>query len=266
MGSLYDEICSYENIKWSFDFLRKKNRRSGPDGIKWEDILENKRTYLNNLVYELNSKIYMPNPDMIMKKPYYPGSDKILYYVEMNIREKIVEYAIKRHLYPLFEGIFLDFSCAYRKGKGEKCVTQLIRNYILLGKNWFISLDIKSFFKSIDQVILVQLLSELITDNDVIELLKKCLGLNESLGIPVGHVLSPLISNFYLYKIDNELYKNKIPTIRYADNYCFASSDKNDLLYSEKVLETLLSEYGLELNTNKTKIVCNPCDYTELII
>ena len=266
MGSFYDEICSYENIKWSFDFLGKKNRHAGPDGIKWEDILENQKIYLNNLVYELNSKTYMPSPDIIMKKPYYPGSDKILYYVEMNIREKIVEYAIKRHLYPLFEDIFIDFSCAYRKGKGEKCVTQLIQNYIELGKNWFISLDIKSFFKSIDQVMLVQLLLEIITDNDVIDLLKKCLGLNESFGIPAGHVLSPLLSNFYLYKIDYKLFENKIPTIRYADNYCFASSNKNDLIYSEKLLEALLSEYGLTLNINKTKIVYRPYDYTELII
>lgn len=208
----------------------------------------------------------MPNPDMIMQKPYYPGSSKILYYVEMNIREKIVEYAIKRYLYPLFEEIFMDFSCAYRKGKGEKYVTQLIHNYMEIGKNWFISLDIKSFFKSIDQGILVQLLSEVLTDNDVIELLKKCLGLNKSLGIPVGHVLSPLLSNFYLYKIDNKLFENKVPTIRYADNYCFLSSNKNDLMYREKMLETLLSEYGLTLNTNKTKIVYRPYDYTELII
>ncbi len=266
MGSFYDEICSYENIKWSFDFLGKKNKRPGPDGIKWEDILENKKKYLNNLVYELNSKTYMPNPDVIMQKPYYPGSDKILYYVEMNIREKIVEYAIKRHLYPLFEDIFMDFSCAYRKGKGEKYVTQLIQKYIALGKTWFISLDIKSFFKSIDQDRLIQLLSEILTDSDVIELLKKSLGLNKALGIPVGHVLSPLLSNFYLYKIDNELYENKILTIRYADNYCFVSSNKNDLAYSEKMLETLLLEYGLTLNTNKTKIVYRPCDYTELII
>ena len=266
MKEFYKKICSYENIKWSFDFLGKKNRRPGPDGVSWEDVLENEKSYLSNLVQELNSKTYLPTSDVIMQKPYYPGSDKILYYVEMNIREKIVEYAIKRYLYPLFEEIFMDFSCAYRRGKGEKCVTKLIQEYTTLGKVWFISLDIKSFFKSINQLELVKLLSEILNDIDVIELIKKCLGLNKTYGIPIGHVLSPLLSNFYLYKIDNKLYENNISTIRYADNYCFASSDKNNLSYIKKMFETLLLEYGLMLNENKTKIVYHPYDYTELII
>lgn len=266
MGKFYDEICSYENIKWSFDFLGKKNRRPGPDGIKWEDILENEKYYLSNLHQELSTKTFMPTPDIIRQKPYYPGSDKVLYYAEMNVREKIVEYAIKRYLYPLFEEIFVNFSCAYRKGKGEKCVTQLIQEYTLFGEVWFISLDIKSFFKSINQSILIELLTDALNDNDVVELIGKCLGLNIISGIPVGHVLSPLLSNFYLYKIDNELYENNIPTIRYADNYCFASSNKSDLEYKKNLFESLLSEYGLTLNENKTKIVYCPTDYTELII
>lgn len=46
MGNLYDEICSFENIERSFDFLGKKNRHAGPDGIKWDDILENKKIIL----------------------------------------------------------------------------------------------------------------------------------------------------------------------------------------------------------------------------
>lgn len=266
MGKLYDDICSYENIKWSFDFLGKKNRRPGPDGIKWEDILEKESFYLNNLVSELKTRAYMPNPDIIMQKPYYPGANKILYYVEMNIREKIVEYAVKRYLYPIFEDLFMDFSCAYRKKKGESYVTQLIQKYIMSGEEWFISLDIKAFFKSINQIILIDNIFDVLNDNDVVELIKKCLWLEKGFGIPSGHVLSPLISNFYLYKLDKNLFEENISVIRYADNYCFASSSKNGLAYGKERLENHLSKYGLVLNEEKTKIVHCPVDYTELIV
>lgn len=265
MGKLYDEICSYENIKWSFDFIGKRNRQCGPDGISWEDILDIEQSYLCSLVEQLKLKTFTPNPDVI-KQTNYPGSDKILYYTEMNIREKIVEYAIKRCIVPKFEELFMDFSCAYRKNKGKKYVTKLIQKYSELGNDWFISLDIKSFFGSINQTILLDHIYAIIDDGDVVELILKCLGLDRKLGIPAGHVLSPLLSNFYLYKVDNNLFENNLFVIRYADNYCFASNSKEELGYITDMFEHLISEYGLVLNNNKTKIVYCPINYTDLIV
>lgn len=265
MGKLYDEICSYENIKWSFDFIGKRNRQCGPDGIRWEDLLENEQSYLSSLIEQLNLKSFTPNPDVI-KQTYYPGSDKILYYTEMSIREKIVEYAIKRYIAPKFEEIFMDFSCAYRKNRGKKYVAKLLKKYCELGNEWYISLDIKSFFNSIDQNILLDQMYVVIGDYDVVNLISKCIGLNRTLGIPAGHVLSPMLSNFYLYKVDNKLFDNHYMVIRYADNYCFASNSKNNLGYLTDIFEHLISDYGLAINENKTKIVYRPDDYTELMV
>lgn len=265
MGDVYNQVCSYDNIQWSFDFLRRRNKNAGPDGISWTDILKDKHNYIENLVYELRNQTYMPNPDIIKQK-LYPNSEKMLHYVEMNIREKIVEYAIKRQIYPICDEVFVDFSCAYRQNFGQKQVTKLIKEYSTQGYKWYISLDIMSFFSSINQRLLLNNLQQVIKDSDIVRLIKKCLWLDDTIGLPSGHVLSPLLSNFYLYKVDKNLLYNNYKVIRYADNYCIATIKKEDLYEKKLNLEMLLKEYGMTFNELKTKYVFSPQKCEDIII
>ena len=266
MNSLYEKIISLDNLKASFSFIKGKNRRAGPDGYTW-DFISCDKYYLNKLHLDLKSGTYMPSNDVIYCKPYSPRSDKILEYVNMNIREKIVEYAIKNIIYPLIDRELLDFCCAYRKGKGEKHVDELIELNRSIFLNNYISLDISAFFASIDRKRLLINLYKLLDDPDVVHLIDLCLWTSgQSTGLPIGHVLSPMLSNFYLSGVDQTLKSNNITTIRYGDNYIFAEFNRQSLEYDKRTLSTLLSEYRMTINESKTLYVYNPENHKVLCV
>ena len=136
--------------------------------------------------------------------------------------------------------------------------------------DFFIMLDIKDFFNSINHNKLVdKLYYELNSfDDNVINKLE-CAEIVElccvnSVGLPIGFVTSPILSNIYLKDFDGILYgnlkkmnlDNPIYT-RYADDLCisFKSSDK-DLDNKNEIIslvQKLLKRYSLKLNEKKSR-------------
>ena len=265
MGKLYQSICSFSNLSITFDFLWKKNRRPGPDGISLYDLLPIRDSYIRELSSSLLDRSYYPTSDICLTKPYYPGASKILTYTCMNVREKLVEYAIKNYLYSWYNESLTEFCCAYRKRWGEKKVTELITLYNSIGYTQYVSLDIKSFFNSIDQDKLMNMLNFL-SDDDLSILISDSLHFSHKRGIPSGHVLSPLLSNYYLNDLDWELKKRKLKVIRYADNYCFAVKQYSQLEDIIVQFKGLLHDYNLLINDMKTKYVVAPNTWRDIIV
>lgn len=265
MGKLYQSICSFSNLSKTFDFLWKKNRRPGPDGISLYDLLPIRDSYIRELSSSLINGSYHPTKDVYLTKPYYPGATKILTYACMNVREKLVEYAIKNYLYCWFDESMTDFCCAYRKRWGEKKVNELVTLYTSKGYIQYVSLDIKGFFKSIDQDRLMDMLNVLDDDNLSL-LISDSLHFSHQCGIPSGHVLSPLLSNYYLNDLDWELAKRKLKVIRYADNYCFAAKQYDQLEDIIVQFKYLLQDYNMLINDMKTRYIVAPKIWQDIIV
>ncbi|MEA4822165.1 MAG: reverse transcriptase domain-containing protein [Erysipelotrichales bacterium] len=136
--------------------------------------------------------------------------------------------------------------------------------------DYFIMMDVQNFFNSINHNNLVEkLYLELnrinennITKKECMDIVNNC-SINK-VGIPLGFITSPILSNIYLKEFDGILYgklkklelENVIYT-RYADDICI--SFKDNALNQEKEAEIisltncLLKRYRLKLNTNKTR-------------
>lgn len=258
MGEKFDKVCSWENLMKAYRKGFRKRSRSGSDGISWLDIGRNPVEFVRKLREELISDKFVPSLPAIETKTYKHGSkNKEITYNIPNIRERVVEYAIKEILSPLYEEIFLPFSCAYRKGKDEKYFKQLVDDALAEGFVYFVSVDIKSFFRSIDRKILINEILDFTKDEKLVILISRCIFLdNEQIGIMPGHVLSPLLSNIFLHPVDLGLKETKV--IRYADNFVFPQ--KNDCEWIEKVklVSGLLQKRNLQLNKEKTKLLINP--------
>ena len=265
MGKLYKNICSFSNLSATFDYLWKKNRRPGPNGISLYDLLPIRDSYLSELSLSLLDGTYYVTEDVYYTKPYYSTTTKMLTYVCMNVREKLVEYAIKNYLYDWYNDSMTDFCCAYRRKYGEKKVNELITLYMSMGYTLYVSLDIKQFFNSIVQDRLIGMLS-ILKDNDLIGLISNSLHFSHQCGIPAGHVLSPLLSNYYLSDLDWELSNREFKVIRYADNYCFAAKDQYQLDCIINQFEYLLQNYNMQLNEMKTKIIFSPRIWQDILV
>lgn len=144
-------------------------------------------------------------------KPNKPGKRLLII---GNPRDKIVLQAIRMVLEQIFEPEFLPTSHGFRKFKGcHSALEQIKKNWT--GISWFLEFDIRKYFDEIDRHRLINILREKIDDQRFLDLIYKLFnaGTIESKGgefdlfsgIPQGYIISPILCNIYLHKLDLEV-------------------------------------------------------------
>ena len=133
--------------------------------------------------------------------------------------DKLVGEVVRLLLEAYYEPMFSDHSHGFRKGRG--CHTALRKvQETWTGSVWFIEGDISDCFGSTDHEILMKILGEKIRDNRFLRLIRNMLkaGYMEDWqyhdtlsGTPQGGVVSPLLSNIYLHKLDEFVERELIP-------------------------------------------------------
>lgn len=183
------------------------------------------------------------------------------------VRDRLLHHAIYRILYPYFDRKFSSSSYSCRVGKGTHKALNQFREYSYkASKNhtetlWILKCDIRKFFASIDQEVLLEILRRHIQDQAILWLLSQVLSSFYSTGVdkglPLGNLTSQLLVNIYMNKFD-QFVKHKVKAkyyIRYADDFVLLSTDK---LWLENILpklhEFLLSNLKLSLHPNKVFI------------
>ncbi|MES2789248.1 MAG: reverse transcriptase domain-containing protein [Planctomycetota bacterium] len=124
--------------------------------------------------------------------------------------DKLLQEVIRMILEAYYEPQFLEFSHGFRPGRGcHTALTQVQSRFT--GATWFIEGDIKGCFDNIDHSVLLDILSMNIRDNRFLQLIADLLeaGYMEDWqwnrtysGTPQGGVLSPLLSNICLDRLD----------------------------------------------------------------
>jgi group II intron reverse transcriptase/maturase len=134
-------------------------------------------------------------------------------------RDKLVGEVVRLILEAIYEPSFSSRSHGFRKGRGCHTALRQIRE-TWTGTAWFIEGDISDCFGSIDHEILMQILGEKIGDQRFLRLIRGMLRAGymedweykETLsGSPQGGVVSPVLSNIYLHKLDEFVERELIP-------------------------------------------------------
>jgi len=124
--------------------------------------------------------------------------------------DKLVQQALRALLEPYYEPQFSRFSFGFRRGLSCHHALDHIRHR-WVGTKWFIEGDITKCFDRIDHSVLLDIVREKIHDPRVIKLIRKMLEAGHlegwkyypSLsGTPQGGILSPLLANIYLDRLD----------------------------------------------------------------
>jgi group II intron reverse transcriptase/maturase len=124
--------------------------------------------------------------------------------------DKLVGEAVRLLLEAYYEPQFSDRSHGFRPGRGcHSALREVATTWT--GTTWFIEGDISDCFGSLDHDIMIEILSERIHDNRFLRLIRNMLEAgyledwtwNATLsGAPQGGVVSPILSNIYLDKLD----------------------------------------------------------------
>jgi group II intron reverse transcriptase/maturase len=132
---------------------------------------------------------------------------------------KLAGEVVRLLLEAYYEPSFSGRSHGFRKGRGCHTALREVQE-TWTGTVWFIEGDISDCFGSIDHEILITILAEKIHDNRFLRLIRNMLTAgyiedwqyHETLsGTPQGGVVSPLLSNIYLSKLDEFAERELIP-------------------------------------------------------
>ncbi len=226
-ADLYAMLCNKATLYAGWFRVKTHNRKSyGHDRVTIEQFGSALDAELDRLASELTEGRYRSRP---LRTVRIPKSDGDLRLIRIAcVRDRVVQAACLHLLEPLFEARFSPASFAYRPGRGAHHAVALARAAISAGKHYAVTADIRKCFDSVDHDILLRLVSDVVGDRDIIQLLRGWLTGDvidfmeispSELGVPQGEAISPLLANIYLDPMDKEFEKAGVTFVRYADDY-----------------------------------------------
>lgn len=237
-------------LKKAFRIIKRNYGCPGNDNISISEIKTNYKKYESDVCQKLEKGTFAfeSNPKNVIIHDYLGKKRRIFVY---NITERWVQEFIKLQIEPTVNATLEEYVYAFRRGKNdEDSYKYILKN----NPKYILRIDIKNYFNSINKERLFVNLEKLNLENNLLNLVKKSLK-HCTKGLPSGHVLSCLLSNFNLEKFDSKFPKNYT---RYSDDMMFGVETMDEAYKTLKTAEELLKGYGFNLNPIKTKIISDP--------
>jgi RNA-directed DNA polymerase len=273
------------------------------------DCRKNKRNTINALRFEINAEENIIALERSLKNKSYRPSRSILFAAKKpklreifaaDFKDRIVHHLLISHLEETWERVFIYDSYACRVNKGTHAATQRLQKFCrrMPSRSYFLQLDIKDFFTSINKEILFNLIEKKINDPDILWLTKTILfwdctksyvakgsrsilssvpfnkslfGKDNARGLPIGNLTSQFFANIYMNELD-QFVKHTLRAryyIRYVDDFVLLSQSREELLEWKEVIKNFLStRLQLTLHPKRQKLqpISNGIDFLGYII
>ena len=200
---LFNEEMFY--VAYQRIYAKEGNMTKGSDGQNI-DNMSLKR--IEKLIDTLKDETYQPQPSKRVYIPKKNGKKRPLGVPTFN--DKLIQEVVRMILEAIYEGHFEYTSHGFRPNRS--CHTALAHiQKEFSGAKWFVEGDIKGFFDNINHDVLINILKERIADERFIRLVRKFLKAgyiekwqyhNTYSGTPQGGIISPILANIYLDKLD----------------------------------------------------------------
>lgn len=249
---IFDKIISLENLYFAWREFRKGKRKK----LDVQEFEYNLKDNILRLYQELKDKTYKHSNYI----SFYINDPKLRKIHKACVKDRVLHHAIFRILYPIFDKSFIFDSYSCRLGKGTHRAVRRLQEFTRkVSKNnsrncFVLKCDIRKFFESIDQDILLDLIKCKAGSNDAIWLTTEVVR-SFSKGLPLGNITSQLFANIYLNELDRFI-KHELKVkyyIRYCDDFVILSISKSYLENLIPRIRNFLKD-NLELFLHPNKI------------
>jgi len=263
--SLIDKVYKQKNLEMAWECVKANRGSGGVDGQSLEEFQGQLDSQLNRLHNELREDCYQPRPvrQVQIPKAGKPGEFRTLGIP--TIYDRVCQQALLNRLEPIFEPVFDDANFGYRRGRSTKDALRKIWKEIQEeGREWIVDADLKDFFGSVDHEKLLTLVAQRVADSRVLRLVQAMLKAGSygkgrlfpsERGTPQGGVISPLLSNILLTPFDQEMRRRGYRLTRYADDWVVTCTSAEEARAAVAAALRILSELGVQLHPQKTRIV-----------
>jgi group II intron reverse transcriptase/maturase len=263
--ALFDKVHRGDVLDRAWEQVRRNRGAAGIDQITLADVERyGVARLLGELAQDLKERRYRPLPARRVFIPK-PGSSQQRPLSIPAVRDRIVQAALKIVLEPIFEADMLDCSFGFRPRRSAHDALQVLIDESWQGRRYVVETDVADCFEAIPHSGLLQAVEERVSDRAVLALLRVLLragvmqdgSLQRSeAGTPQGGVISPLLANVYLHRLDRAWQTREHGVlVRYADDALVMCATAEQAKAALARLTVLLAELGLEPKAAKTRIV-----------
>ncbi len=248
----------------AFRAVKKNRGAAGVDKVSIKMFEANLEENLAALMTALKTGEFRPMPLRRVHIPKGPGTTKTRPLGIPVVRDRVAQEVLRRLLAPVFEPQFHEASYGFIKGRNCHQAIEKVLEYHSQGYRVVLDADVKGFFDNIPHPVIMKAVAAEVADGNILRLIEKFLaaGVLENgvfkpttVGTPQGGVISPLLANIVLNRLDWQLHEAGYRFVRYADDFVVVCQSQQQaqeaLVLVKQVLET---ELGLALSPEKTHI------------
>ena len=263
--ALYDKVSRRDVLERAWELVRANK---GAAGIDQQTIADIERYGVSRLLDELTADLRdgrwrpLPARRVFIAKP---GREELRPLSIPAVRDRIVQAAVKLVIEPVFEADFLPCSFGFRPKRSQHDALQVLIDQSWKGRRWVLESDIANCFEAIPHSGLMSAIEERVSDRQLLKLLRAMLRAGvmqdgavhrEVTGTPQGGVLSPVLANVYLHRLDRQWTERGHGVLaRFADDLVVCCHTKREAEAALTALRSILAELGLEPKAAKTRIV-----------
>lgn len=263
--SLRDKVYRRDVLRRAWADVRRNSGAAGIDRTTLAMVEEHGvDRLLDEVAQDLREGGYRPLAARRVCIPK-PGSSEQRPLSIPTVRDRVVQAAAKIVLEPIFEADMLPCSFGFRPQRAAHDALQVLIDESWRGRRWVVETDIADCFEAIPHDKLIRAVEERVCDQAVLKLLRAMLraGVMEGgrvrkpvTGTPQGGVISPLLANIYLHRLDRawETREHGV-LVRYADDLVVMCKSRQQAASALEQIRTLLADLGLEAKEAKTRLV-----------
>jgi RNA-directed DNA polymerase len=253
-GHLIEKIADLENLQWAY----YKAQKGKVDKKEVREYGKRLQANLQNLQEQILSgevetgnyhffTIYDPKKRLICAAPF---------------GQRVLHHALMNGCHPFFEKVQIFDSYATRLAKGTYAALERAKRFNQQYQ-WFLKLDYRKYFDSLDHTVLKEQLHELFKDRRLLHIFERIIdsyAVNENQGVPIGNLTSQYFANHYLAGADHYV-KESLQIrafVRYMDDSVLWHGSKEILLqagfklnqYAAAALKLTLKPFCLNQNSH----------------
>lgn len=247
----------------AFKAVKKNRGAAGIDKVSIAMFQQNLDDNLAALKRDLKKGTFTPKP---LRRVWISKDAKGTKFRPLGIpavRDRVAQEVIRRLLEPIFEPLFHDGSFGFRPKRSCHNAIDRVLSFHDEGDRITLDADIAGFFDNIPHKLIVAAVAEEVADGNILSLVEKFLaaGVMDSgvfkpttIGTPQGGVISPLLANVVLNQLDWRLEKAGYRFVRYADDFVVVCASRQEAKAAWEFVEEIMTDLGLSLSSEKTKI------------